>query len=219
MLRSRFCLNVLAVIFLGLSSCPGQESTRSDPGVGVTTDPSGDMLCGSRCAQYILKCYGLNIELTDIIAECQFPDLEAGASLERISATLRNRGIHTSAVRSSEPTLPDWGEPVLLHLLTEQGIGHFVVLLPRDGEDVKVWAGLQGVRRGTPERLLARCSGTMLLTSSRPIVNVAKIRPRSLVPSQLNLGTLAPCAALLILFAWAARSFRAARSILKDATL
>ncbi len=148
---------------------------------------SADLVCGPRCIQFILHHYGQEADLIDLVKEAQWPDLEAGASLDRIQKCLNIRGIHTAAIRFDPGRQFRWPSPVLLY--TDEGDparGHYVVRLPGaspDHDDL-VWAGVEGWRRGQWEDVTRGFSGLALLTSPEPITDVdAALGP--LPPSSL----------------------------------
>jgi hypothetical protein len=134
---------------------------------------SPDFVCGPRCALYLLRYYQVdeNADLHSVIRETQWPQLEAGTSLEVLDRYLRARGIHTAAIRIAPCARLSWPHPVLLHLQGKnEQLGHFVVWLPNstDGH-TEIWAGLSQVHTGSWSDLSANLSGVVLLTSSTPI--------------------------------------------------
>lgn len=137
------------------------------------TNGPGDMFCGPRCVQYILKYYGKDEDLIDLVRETQWPNLEQGASLQSLDIALRKRGVHTSALRLKSINTLRWPYPVLLHLKGQNGGGHYIVWLPCSSADqATVWVGLDGQETGATRQLAQRCSGRILLTAPTSITRL-----------------------------------------------
>ena len=118
--------------------------------------PAGDLVCGPRCVQYLLRHYGQEEELTELVQEIQWPDLEAGASLAAIDEVLQGRGVFTRAVRLPAAGRLKWKHPAIIHLAQSQPaeMGHYVVWLPSSTPHrADVWAGLAGVQSGPVDNL------------------------------------------------------------------
>ncbi len=156
----------------------GRNASGAETSPPATTEENRpDVVCGPRCVQYILKHYGQQVELHDLIQELQWPNLEAGSNLADLQKSLNKRGIHTAAIQLSPGAKLDWPEPVLVHLklgtsITPETLGHFVVWLPSSTNDiVHLWFGPKGVHQGTNARFAGICSGGMLLISRNPIAD------------------------------------------------
>jgi ABC-type bacteriocin/lantibiotic exporter with double-glycine peptidase domain len=164
-----------SVVWLGGSVRHGladEPPTNESSATEARNGPSGDIVCGPRCVQFLLRYYGREDEqLIDLVRELQWPQLEAGTSLADIEANLRRHAIHTHALSLGAAARLDWPHPVVVHLdASDRTMGHFVVLLPpMDGDVVTVWAGLQGIASGNWLTLRTRMSGYALLTSPTPI--------------------------------------------------
>ncbi len=131
---------------------------------------SEDLVCGPRCVQYILESNGQHADLIDLIREMQWPDLEHGVDLEAIDTALRDRGVHTFAMRLSPNARLKWPYPAIVHLARErERLGHFVVWLPTSSHDVDLWCGPRGVRRLSQGDFQAEFSGAVLLTAPEQI--------------------------------------------------
>ncbi len=129
-----------------------------------------DLVCGPRCIQYVLRHYGQDADLIDLVKEVQWPNLEAGATLAAVETALNKRGIHTQAISITAGGRLQWPHPVVLHVRGDGDLGHFVVWLGRTeaGADV-VWDGLSGSQTGPWDKLYTHCTGTALLTAPAPI--------------------------------------------------
>ncbi len=150
--------------FIASAYTDGRSANRGNSG-----EP-GDLVCGPRCAQFILRHYGIDADLIDLVREIQWPTLEDGATLAAVDQALRARGVHTRALRMGPTSRLSWSHPVLLHLTGETAGGHFVVWLPDSTENTAhVWIGLAGVQSGRFDSLRKRMSGAILLTSPTPI--------------------------------------------------
>lgn len=132
----------------------------------------GDRFCGPRCVQYLLDFYKLESEdLIALVREIQWPDLEEGASLERMENALKKRGIHTTPISVPENCALRWHSPAVVHLKDDGAdLGHFAVWLPESTDDmVKVWGGLGGVRALEEQEFSKLFTGAVLLTSRESI--------------------------------------------------
>ena len=160
------------VVTLGILTLGTVATARAEaPAARLSAD--SDMVCGPRCVKFILKSYGQEADLIDLAKEIQWPDLEAGASLDRIEQSLHARGIHTKAVRFAPGRRLNWPHPAVLY--TDEGNpprGHYVVSAPDGGSesDDLIWAGVEGWRRGRWDEITRGFSGVALLTSPNPIL-------------------------------------------------
>jgi hypothetical protein len=152
------------------------HDSRSDTAaVSEASESRGDMVCGPRCAQFLLKHYGKDTDLIELVKEIQWPEFEAGASLQAIDSALQKRGVYTQAIKMDPEATLCWPHPVLLHLNGSGTMGHYIVWLPESSEEaVCAWVGLEGVRRGPNEKLARQLSGVVLLTSPVPITSSAE---------------------------------------------
>jgi ABC-type bacteriocin/lantibiotic exporter with double-glycine peptidase domain len=131
-----------------------------------------DRICGPRCVQYLLEYYELDREdLIDLVREVQWPDLEKGASLDRVECALRDRGIHTAPIVVPGNGELCWHSPVVVHLKDDKaGLGHFAVWLPESsGGEVKVWRDRSGAHVLEKKDFSRLFTGVALLTSRQPI--------------------------------------------------
>ncbi len=201
------------LLFMGLVAIGATASAKADaPGTKLRAD--SDMVCGPRCVKFILKTYGQEVGLIDLVKEIQWPDLEAGASLDRIERSLNGRGIHTKAVRFSPGRRFDWPHPSVLY--TDEGNpprGHYVVAVPEaeTGSEGLIWAGVEGWRRGPWGEITRGFSGVALLTSPDPIPETVRAAIHVPTDKWLQIAGLAFAGAILahLLFrATARRSFR-----------
>ena len=178
----RASIHLAAILTIGwcaLSGTPahsqGPHRTNANAESNQTASDNanghGDLVCGPRCVQYVLKHYRQDVDLVEVIREVQWPDLEHGATMQAMAAYLTERGIHTAGMQLASKTRLTWENPVIVHLTGESDeIGHYVVWLPStSGRVVDAWFGLEGIRQ-VPEREFAGLrSGAILLTSPAPI--------------------------------------------------
>lgn len=214
-MRSHFLpsrtLGVLFLLLLNnlmLRATTGAEpSASADVPSGIAavgSEQAGDMYCGPRCVQAVLRYYGRREELRPLVDEIQDSDWRRGSTLAAIQSALERRDIHTAALRISNETRIDWPNPVIMHLrpLRSDGIGHFVVILPQDASDsAAVWCGLSGVQRVKPHVLMDASSGVILLTASTPIQTPLLAVRRSAERCQPSVATrigLAGAAAVVV---------------------
>ncbi len=163
------------LLIVATLALPRSSTWGVDTPAATTEQSRPDVVCGPRCVQFILKQYGKQVELHDLIQEIQWPHLEAGSNLADLQKSLNKRGIHTAAIQISSGAKLDWTEPVLVHLkpgisITPETLGHFVVWLPSSTSDiVHLWFGPKGIHQGSNNRFASIRSGAVLLTSQRPI--------------------------------------------------
>jgi len=136
----------------------------------------GDIACGPRCVQFILKTYGYDISLYDLFEEIMPQGSVDGSSLLSLANSFEKFGIYTKLIHLGDNTVPNWSYPVILHLnptSNSSTIGHYVVLTHTTNDDeVTIWNGLTGIEYGSYADLQKRMSGNVLFTSPDPIVNL-----------------------------------------------
>ncbi len=127
-------------------------------------------ICGPQCVQRILRHFGMEESLVDLIREIQPTDVSEGSTLDVLQRALRKRGLHTAAMKIGPRVRIQWPHPVLVHLRRDDGEGHYVVQFPSSTQhEERFWlgpGGMQTVARGT---VSARRSGALLLVSPEPI--------------------------------------------------
>jgi ABC-type bacteriocin/lantibiotic exporter with double-glycine peptidase domain len=167
---------------------------------------ASDLVCGPRCVQFVLKWYGIEAGLIDLVRETQWPGLESGADLASLARAFRNRGITACAVQAGDRRLSDWPYPALVHLSGASSLGHFVVWVPADGPERPpcYWMGLDGYQRDVDETYYRR-SGVVLLTS--PIV-IAETDSAFRTPVMGNWWLLSSSTVLLVALILTANAVR-----------
>ncbi len=190
--RSRYILSVGIMIF-ATGGFSGSFAVADDAQKWMDSEQvPGDMVCGPRCVQFVLKQYGKEGDLIELVREIQWPDLESGANLDSVDQALRRRGVNTRALRIDPHADFRWPYPVILHLKGQNGLGHYAVWLPSSTpEQSHVWISLSGVRVGPTKKLAESLSGAILLTSPDPITD-----PLSAVAIPAGQNLLFPCLAL-----------------------
>jgi ABC-type bacteriocin/lantibiotic exporter with double-glycine peptidase domain len=153
---------------------PSRSQTIEADGDDEELPHGHDLLCGPRCVQFLLQYYQRSpaATLVALTREIQWPDVEAGVSLERIAEALKARSIHTAALKLSSDATLKWNHPVVVHLAPrdQQALGHYVIWLPDSTEGIcRVWSGTPGMQIGSWSELRAGMSGVVLLTSPEPI--------------------------------------------------
>jgi Peptidase C39 family len=162
---------MLLMVCVAIISLRSGDSSASETEDAKTK--AADFVCGPRCVQYVLRHFGLSADLSDLIHEMQWPEIERGTNLVAIQEALQKRGVFTRAVRVGTDVELRWPHPVIVHLsAADQEIGHFVVQLPSDEPgNAIVWIGLDGWVMGDKQKLAARRSGFVLLTAPEPILD------------------------------------------------
>ncbi len=171
------CCATLALLALPLGLAYSAEAISLPTSSGSQRDSSillDDRICGPRCVQYLLEYYELESEdLVDLVREIQWPEVEKGASLDRLEQALRDRGLSTASIRIPENATLRWHFPAVVHL-EEKGasFGHFAVWLPEsEGDHVEVWSGREGLLPMRQSDFSKLFTGVALLTSREPIVD------------------------------------------------
>lgn len=145
-------------------------SVRPDP-IREPIQGMADNICGPRCVQFVLRQYGFNAELQELVREVQWPALEEGATLDSMTQALQRRGICTCVLKLDPSTRLAWRYPVIIHLRGNKGfLGHYLVLLPRSGTDeADEYVEFTGVSHYPSSAIHERMSGVVMLTSPVPI--------------------------------------------------
>lgn len=167
--------------------------------------------CGPQCVQRVLEYYGLEVDLLDLIREMQWPNTNAGSTLEGLSRSLEQRGLQTRAVALGPLEELAWTGPAIVQCQIE-GFLHFVVWLPPQGpgRQPRLWDGVQS-DAFLARRLERSLTGPVLLVSDREIpasAIVAATLPdnSSLLRRAILVGGLAIVMGLLA--RWSARHVR-----------
>ena len=63
----------------------------------------------------VFEYYGLREELTDLIYELQWPQMDKGSSLADLARSLKKRGVHVCAARIPPSLAIYWQNPVIVH--------------------------------------------------------------------------------------------------------
>lgn len=134
-----------------------------------------DVACGPRCIIHILDKFNIASEhsLVDLVRAFHKPEtVDAGVSLLAISDYLHSAGLKTKAFKQGP--LHAFGDaPVyLIHVLKENGAGHFIVLEKKNGKSL-YWDGLNGYSAHFPRRCNA--TGFVLAVSSVEITNPTRV--------------------------------------------
>ena len=151
--------------------------------LAIEPAPEGDTVCGPRCVQAILRSYGQEAELIDLVRELHTEGVEKGTTLGQMRDAFEQRGLHAAVVHLPRDATLTWPEPVIVHLkpLGKQTMGHFIVATASNDETISVHDLLNGTLRGTQEELRKTMSGDILLVSKLPISATAEFG-RQLTP-------------------------------------
>lgn len=183
-------------------------------------------ICGPRCAQYVLKWFGTDVDLTELIAEIQGASIDRSADLGQVKAALVNHGVYVRAVKISPSAIGslEWPGPLIVHYTaTDKSAGHFVVIHPEKSDTAKlcVWDGLFGASLRPASEVAASASGVILLVSSHPISDETPLLIKrsgfSSVPPSIWIGALLTLTALMSFArvaprSWFPRPFRCYRT-------
>ena len=175
--------------------------------------PEGDTVCGPRCVQTILRSYGHEVELIDLVRELHTDGVEKGTTLGQMRDALRQRGLHAEVVHLPAGATLSWPEPAILHLKplptpvsgpalaagspasnlppAPQTLGHFIIHLGDDHGTTTIHDPLTGTLHGPREELLQSMSGDLLLISKTQISPATEFATAA--PSPWQLPTLIIC--------------------------
>jgi ABC-type bacteriocin/lantibiotic exporter with double-glycine peptidase domain len=158
-------IRTLTIYVLILLSCNTPSAQCQTP-----QEFTNNLFCGPRCVQKVLKEYGKDIELTQLVREIQSPASQDGATLTSLADALHTRGIYTAAVNLNQNEELAWDYPVIVHL-SKRGQNHYVVWLPpvtKGSRVARVWDG-GGATARRPISFHTLRTGPILLTSPNPI--------------------------------------------------
>ena len=150
--------------------------------------PEGDTVCGPRCVQTILRSYGHEAELIDLVRDLHTDGVEKGTTLGQMRDALRQHGLHAEVVHLPAGATLTWPEPAILHLKPlpspasgrresaespaskpTPALGHFIIHLGDNHGTTTIHDPLTGTLHGPREELLQSMSGDLLLVSQHPI--------------------------------------------------
>jgi len=163
-MRNRSLLNwpwlFLCAAILSNSACANELAT--------------EVLCGPRCVKRVMDFYALPKEdLLQVARSFDVLNEKKGSRLSEISSQLGGRGIYCETLRVQSLSQLDWNYPVVVHLGSDKGFGHFCVFIP-DMTSQK--EGFVRVFDGNHGDILAPSSSwgsirdrVVLLTSPEPI--------------------------------------------------
>jgi len=161
----RVVLPLIAVLIQPLPelSCAADTSTHS----------VSDIVCGPRCCVFIVTHYKRTTDgLANIVRRMQWPDIQAGVTLQAIQTELEKNDIACLGVRMPSCHRLKWDHPVVVQLHDTKSIpeGHFVIWLPDSRRDREcIWDGLNGVQYVDGPTFRTRMSDVVLLTSPKPL--------------------------------------------------
>lgn len=204
----RYATAIRATVIAWWLICPfgisrAREAGSAPAQVSRSEAAPSDRVCGPRCAWLVLRYYGHDVDLMDLVREIQWPEFERGASLAAIQDSLERRGVHTSALWIAPTARLHWGHPVIMHLESNSLGGHFVVRGPSQSPDHDViWTTIDGSNPLPVESRRAGRSGYVFLTSPEPITDPASAaivpEPAWLTPVTIGAAIMLPILLVLI---------------------
>ena len=145
------------------------------PGLAAAREPERDparLVCGPRCVRHVLRHYGVEADLVDVIRQTQWPDIYNGSSLLDLRRTLESRAIHTRLVRVPAGGEIRWPHPSIVFFegADDAVLGHFAVLGPAAGPDrPTLWMNRDPESHTTAPAAGRVPSDIRLITSPEPI--------------------------------------------------
>ena len=203
--------------------------------------PEGDTVCGPRCVQAILRSYGYEAELIDLVRELHTDGVEQGTTLGQMRDAVRSRGLHAEVVHLPLGATLTWSEPAILHLKplpkpasgrresaespasqpasAPPVLGHFIIHLGDSHGTSTIHDPLTGTLHGPREELQQQMSGDLLLVSQHPISPATEFAVAATSPWQLTVISLCSLCAIGALTAlWHSRQslFRSRKPCLES---
>ena len=181
--------------------------------------PEGDTVCGPRCVQALLRSYGQEVELIDLVRELHTDGVEKGTTLGQLRDALTQRGLHAAVVHLPAEATLTWPEPAIVHLkpLGKQTMGHFIVYLGEDHGTATIHDPLTGTLHGPRAELQQTMSGDLLLVSKSPITPSTEFAIAARSPWQLPAITLCALGAAVALWHFLKSPFRSRKPCLESA--
>jgi hypothetical protein len=192
------CFGILVMAFMTWSESSGQSIDNN--AVLVERDPDlNKLICGPRCVKHVLKYYGHDADLSDLVREIQWPEYQKGATMAALAKSLERRGVHVRAVVLPKAAPLEWAYPVILHFVGEP-IGHFTVLTPSNG-GVTLWINERRDESFSSGVCFKNRTEIVLLTSDHEITDDDLSRiVRGHLASELQFAALSFLPLLLLLF-------------------
>lgn len=133
------------------------------------------LLCGSRCAQFILAYYDRIVSLEKLETDSVWTEIRDGMPLTELQAILKKWDLHSYPMSLDRPARIVPTEPCVLHLEKETDrIGHYVVVLPDSSVyRAHLWDPAHGFRYQPWTELNREMTGTVLVVSTEPLVEPA----------------------------------------------
>ena len=194
--------------------------------------PEGDTVCGPRCVQAILRSYGHEADLIDLVRELHTDGVEQGTTLGQMRDTFRSRGLHAEVVHLPEGATLTWPEPAILHLkplpasgaasaprVPPPALGHFIIHLGDTNGTSTIHDPLTGTLHGPRAELQQQMSGDLLLVSQHPIPPTTEFAVAATPPWQptvIALCTLCAIGALTALWYSPKSPFRSRKPCLES---
>ena len=205
--------------------------------------PEGDAVCGPRCVQALLRSYGHDAELIDLVRELHTDGVEQGTTLGQMRDALRSRGLHAEVVHLPEGAKLTWPEPSIVHLkplpkplsgpalaagspasepapAPRVPLGHFIIHLGDNDGTATIHDPLTGTLHGPRQELQQQMSGDLLLVSQHPIpptTEFAEAARHPWPPSVIVLCTLCALGAIVALWHSRQSPFRSRKTCLESA--
>jgi len=162
------CFGIVVMVLMTWSECAGQSIDKK--AVFVERDPGlNKIICGPRCVKHVLKYYGHDAELSELVHELQWPTFQKGATMAALAKSLERRGIHVRAVVVPKTIPVKWAYPVILHFAGEP-IGHFTVLTSSKG-GVTLWINERRDESFSSDVCFKDRTETVILTSDHEITD------------------------------------------------
>jgi hypothetical protein len=158
-----------------------------------------DVLCGHRCAHFLLNYCDVDASLSDVIDafNTHSHSDDSLLSMKDIAHYIASRGVPCTAVASRRAIELQASVPCMIHL-TDKGAssGHFVILLKADDDYCRLWDGLRGISQIPTTQLNGLYSGSAI------IVNTTGDGTSAILSFYPSLNRLGVCFSILLCSLW-----------------
>lgn len=126
--------------------------------------------CGPKAVQAVLRHFGQNSDLSNLISEMQ-PKGQADCSFADIKVALEHRGMYVQAIAPGKSTRLVSSLPIIVNLENDHDVGHFAVLEKVDEQEDRVLIDrIDGTAlSGSWRDALSICTEQMLVVSDQNI--------------------------------------------------
>ncbi len=129
--------------------------------------PANELICGPRCASFIVNNLGGSLSVCQAVQRLQWPDVSAGCTMSALQDLFRDQGLNTKAIAFGIDEILEVSGPAVVAIQKGHDLDHFVVVLTSTPQgQVTYWDGLTGVQTESSSLFWSRAQRQVLLISS-----------------------------------------------------